>query len=242
MKEIYYIGLAIISFILIGCGGGGTTTEAVNNEKTISGKVIGISDGDTITVLDADKVQYKIRLSCIDTPEKGQDFGTRAKEVLSSMIWNRQVNVQYSKTDQYGRLIGTVSMGSLLVNYEQVKQGMAWAYRKYCQDCKYYDAEKYARNNMIGIWSKPNPIPPWEWRKDSVGSKNIDWSYLYNDTCTIPTTSNGGDEGSSGNTCGSKKYCNQMNSCDEAYFYYQSCGLDRLDGDKDGVPCESLCG
>jgi len=246
MKIMHTLYIAMAAMIITACGGGSggggipsSPQVPQDTTQTLFGKVVSIADGDTITVLDADNTEHKIRLSCIDAPERGQDFGTRSKDELASMVAGSNVTVEYTEKDKYERILGDVNNGSILSNLEQVKRGMAWVYRKYCDKCDYYDAEVYARNNMLGIWSQPNPIPPWEWRKDEEGSKTKDWTYLYNDTCSVDTPPNNGGDGY---TCGSKRYCTEMNSCDEAMYYFETCNLDRLDGDNDGIPCESLCG
>ncbi len=100
------------------------------NAETITGLVVGIADGDTITVLDADKVQHKIRLAGIDAPEKKQPFGNRSKESLSALAFDKTVNVETSKRDRYGRQIGKVLVNGRDVNLVQVERGMAWFYRR----------------------------------------------------------------------------------------------------------------
>jgi len=223
------------------CDKKSNTQPAIGNQKTISGKVISIADGDTLTILDNQKVSHKIRLNCIDTPESNQDFGTRAKKELNALVGGKNITVEYTEKDKYGRILGTIENGSQLINLEQVKRGMAWVYRKYCNNCEYFEAEKQARANMLGVWSQPNPVPPWEFRKDPTGAKDKDWTYLYQDTCTAHQTPVSNGHNNDGYSCGTKRYCTQMNSCDEAFFYYETCGVKRLDGDHDGVPCESLC-
>ncbi len=99
--------------------------------ETITGRVVGVVDGDTITVLDADKVQHKIRLSGIDAPEKKQPFGNRSKESLSALAFDKTVNVETSKRDRYGRQIGKVLVNGRDVNPVQVERGMASFYRQY---------------------------------------------------------------------------------------------------------------
>lgn len=101
------------------------------NAETITGRVVSVADGDTITVLDGDKVQHKIRLAGIDAPEKKQAFGNRSKESLSAMAFDKTVDVETGKRDRYGRQIGKVLVNGQDVNLVQVERGMAWFYRKY---------------------------------------------------------------------------------------------------------------
>ena len=140
------------------------------NAETITGRVVGVADGDTITVLDADKVQHKIRLAGIDAPEKKQAFGNRSKESLSALAFDKTVNVETSKRDRYGRQIGKVLVNGQDVNLVQVERGMAWFYRKYQReqspnDQKLYEAaEDTARADKRGLWRDADPMPPWEFR------------------------------------------------------------------------------
>lgn len=137
---------------------------------TLEGWVVGVHDGDTITVLDADKRQHKIRLAGIDAPESKQSFGTRSKQHLSDLVFNKPVTVQWSKRDRYDRIVGVVIVNGGDVNLEQVRAGMAWWYRQYAKEQpagsrqSYEIAENDARTKEQGLWSDSNPIPPWEWR------------------------------------------------------------------------------
>jgi endonuclease YncB( thermonuclease family) len=132
--------------------------------ETITAKVVSITDGDTLRIL-VGKEQVKIRLAGIDAPEKGQAFGTKAKEVLDNMVKGKTVNVETQGLDMYGRTIGTITIDGLNVNLELVKQGMAWRYTKYDKEKIYLQAEKEARQAMRGLWADKDPIAPWEWRK-----------------------------------------------------------------------------
>lgn len=138
---------------------------------TIEGRVVGVADGDTITVLDADKVQHKIRLSGIDAPEKNQDFGNRSKQSLSDLVFSKVVTVETDKTDRYGREVGKVLVNGLDANLEQVQRGFAWHYKAYqreqtTNDRKLYDyAESDARSARRGLWRDANPEPPWDYRQ-----------------------------------------------------------------------------
>jgi len=138
--------------------------------ETLSGVVIGVADGDTLTVLDADKVQHKIRLAGIDAPEKMQAFGNRSKESLSDLVFEKTVNVETNKRDRYRREIGKVLVNGRDVNLVQVERGMAWFYRKYQReqspnDRKLYEAaEDAAKDGKKGLWRDTDPVPPWEFR------------------------------------------------------------------------------
>jgi endonuclease YncB( thermonuclease family) len=138
--------------------------------ETVTGRVVGVADGDTITVLDAVKVQHKIRLAGIDAPEKKQAFGNRSKELLSDMVFDKTVNVETEKRDRYGRQIGKVLVNGLDVNLVQVERGMAWFYRQYQReqtpnDRRLYEAaEDTAKAEKRGLWQDLSPVPPWEFR------------------------------------------------------------------------------
>lgn len=129
------------------------------------GKVIKITDGDTIIVITENQQQIKIRLDGIDCPESKQDFGTSAKQAVSELCFGKQVKVVYSSKDRYGRILGTVYIGNKNVNKELLRMGLAWHYIQFNNDKELAKLEQEARNKKIGLWSHPNPIPPWEFRK-----------------------------------------------------------------------------
>ena len=144
-----------------------TSCHAAN----IDGIVVGVADGDTVTVLDADKVQHKIRLSGIDAPEKSQAYGNQSKESISDLVYFKAVTVETEKKDRYGRDVGKVLVNGVDVNLEQVQRGFAWHYKAYereqsANDRKLYDlTENEARAARRGLWRDAEPIPPWEFRK-----------------------------------------------------------------------------
>lgn len=132
----------------------------------IVGKVVGVSDGDTLTVLDSGNRQYKIRLSAIDAPEKNQPFGMRSKQALSSLCFGKGARVTPLQKDRYGRTVADVDCGGRNVNEEQIRAGMAWVYRKYAKGYgDLYRLEDEARMGQRGLWVDLEPVPPWEWRK-----------------------------------------------------------------------------
>ena len=137
----------------------------------LSGKVVRVSDGDSITVLDSGNQQHKIRLMGIDAPEKGQLFGTKSRESLSSMVAGRHVTVAWQKKDRYGRVLGVVFVENRDVGLVQIERGFAWHYKAYQRDQSakdargYAESEEAARTARRGLWADRKPVPPWEYRK-----------------------------------------------------------------------------
>ena len=132
------------------------------------GKVVKVSDGDTVTILTSDKTQHKIRLNDIDAPEKKQAFGNKSKDNLAKYIAGKTVTVQYQKKDKYKRILGTFYYNNTDINLQQVKDGYAWVYKKYSNNQTYYKAEKLARDKRVGLWIDKNPLEPWEFRKQKT--------------------------------------------------------------------------
>lgn len=130
-------------------------------------QVVGIQDGDTITVLTKNKKQYKIRLAHIDCPGKGQPFGNNAKQFTSDFCFKQTVSVLHNgKKDRNGRVIGVVinEQGENL-NKALVQAGLAWHFAKYSDDVSYAQLETEARNARLGLWQEEDAVAPWLWRK-----------------------------------------------------------------------------
>lgn len=206
----------------------------------LAGKVVGVTDGDTLTLLSAGNVQTRVRLAEIDAPEKSQPYGDRAKQALSDLTFNKDVRVEVVDTDRYGRTVGKIFVGSMAVNTELVRQGAVWVYRQYLRDQSLLAIEDEARAARRGLWALPEAqrVPPWEWRHAGRGHDSPP------DTSSPPTSIRepaAQPSGTGNYHCEGKHTCSQMSSCAEARFYLQQCGATRLDGDGDGVPCEKLC-
>jgi endonuclease YncB( thermonuclease family) len=131
----------------------------------LRGKVVSIADGDTITVLDANKKQHKVRLTGIDAPEKKQAFGAKSKDRLGELVADKDVVVEWKENDTYGRTLGKVRQGPLDVNLQMIKDGMAWHYRRYSKSAELSMAEAEAKAGKKGLWVDPSPVPPWEFRR-----------------------------------------------------------------------------
>lgn len=134
--------------------------------QNIEGRVVGIIDGDTLTLLTQENRQIKVRLSEIDAPESSQPYGDKAKKALSDLVFGKEVKVVNEGIDKYGRTIGRIYVGDMDVSAAMVSQGAAWVYRKYSRDLKLLNLESFAKNSGQGIWKLPEDqrVPPWEWR------------------------------------------------------------------------------
>lgn len=136
----------------------------------LSGQVVRVADGDTITILPPGRQQVRIRLAEIDAPEKKQAFGQRAKDFTSSLVAGRVVSVQVRDLDRYGRVVGEVFLpDGRSVNRLLVENGFAWWYRQYSRDMSLGELEAKAKAERRGLWRDPNPMPPWEWRRQKRG-------------------------------------------------------------------------
>src|SRR5262249_10928423 len=131
-----------------------------------TGPVVSVLDGDTIEVLHNTHPE-RIRLTGIDCPEKGQAFGTRAKQATSALVFSRDVVLHTHGRDKYGRTLADVLLpDGTNINHELVKAGWCWWYRKYApRNSELETLEKDARAAKKGLWADPHPVPPWDWRK-----------------------------------------------------------------------------
>lgn len=197
-------------------------------ERELSCKVVGISDGDTLTCL-YNFTQLKVRLQYIDAPESAQPFGNRAKQALSALAYKKTVRLQISGYDKYQRQLAVVWDGSKNINLALVEQGMAWAYRE--TQPLYQQAETAAKSRKIGLWRDSNPINPADWRavKRSNSAENWQRNALF-----APASL------SSGINCSVKKSCKQLGDYPNALRHFQQCGWRELDGNNDGIPCNQL--
>ena len=186
--------------------------------EVLNGRVEHVVDGDTLDLV-VGRTKHRIRLADIDTPEKGQNWGSSSKQALEVAVLYRDVSVHVSDRDRYGRLVGKVWLDGRDINRQLVEQGHAWAYRQYLTDETLLQVEATARDQRRGLWSIAGPVAPWLWRRGT----------------RAPTLTFAGGE------LAEKNYCGDMSSCEEAYRYFTQGGLARLDGDGDGIPCESLC-
>lgn len=132
-----------------------------------TGQVVSVTDGDTIKVMH-DGVETKVRLYGVDTPEKKQAYGKKAKEFTASLVAGKKVDVDPIDQDRYGRTVGIVTATGQSLNKSLVKNGYAWVYQKYCHraECKSWTSEEaQARSAKLGLWADQKPVPPWEWRR-----------------------------------------------------------------------------
>lgn len=186
-----------------------------------------VVDGDTLTVQVPGKPPQKIRLIDIDAPESDQPYGPESRAKLVALIARSDVRIETHGADAYGRLLGRVFIGDADLNAELVRSGAAWVFRRHSDDPALLALEREARAKKRGLWALPEAerVPPWRWR--------------HPDRADDPGRATPKQSGPF--RCGDKTYCREMSSCAEARFYLESCGATKLDGNRDGKPCEVLC-
>ena len=216
------IGALFAAVLLLpGCAAGSGPAPASSAEPRIfDGRVVGITDGDTLTLL-VGRRQVRVRLAQIDAPESDQPYGKKAKAALSALAFGKQAHVEVVDIDRYGRTVGEVFVDGINVNREMVREGHAWAYTKYSNTTEIIEFEASARAAKQGLWALPENQrePPWLWRHSPRAPRPKSGPLA----------------------CGARTYCSEMASCEEARFYFEQCGVHSLDGNGDGIPCESLC-
>lgn len=194
--------------------------------------VVQVRDGDSLVVQSGGQ-EVGVRLAYIDAPAFDQTHGKKASVVLRSLVGGRRVRLDPIGGDVHRRIVARVLSGDRDVNAEMVWRGFAWVRREFPHPRELARLEDRARAARRGLWATAEPVPPWVWRKKSSGKNG--------------RTEAGGSKRAAASPgvpavqCGAKRYCRQMTSCKEARAYLRRCGLRRLDGDRDGVPCEKLC-
>jgi len=136
-------------------------------QDTLTAKVVGIKDGDTVVVLDSLNNQITLRLAEVDCPEKSQPFGTKSKQFTSDQIYLKTIKYVVTDTDRYGRSIAMIyyDEDNKYLSAEIIKAGMGWHYKRYSTSKELALIEENAKKNKIGLWIENNPIEPSEWRK-----------------------------------------------------------------------------
>jgi endonuclease YncB( thermonuclease family) len=139
--------------------------EPSPSATVLVGRVVSVTDGDTIDLLDENKTTHRIRLHGIDAPERAQPFSRRSRQHLADAVFGREVDVEVLGKDKYGRTIGRVLVEGDDVCLSLIRAGLAWHYVRYDQSPEYAAAEAAARAAKRGLWLDPHAIPPWDWRQ-----------------------------------------------------------------------------
>jgi len=167
---MYFIpGVAIVAAVIA------LIAPAAATAVELDGTIVGVADGDTITLLDASKAQHRIRLDGIDAPERAQPYGQRARQSLAELVHGRSARADCPKVDRYGRAVCRVIVDGVDVGLEQLRRGFAWHYVKYAHEqraedrANYARAERDARATHTGLWSFSTPTPPWDYRRTQKG-------------------------------------------------------------------------
>ena len=225
MKFIRFLILLSLSAI-------SSFSYADTNEK-ISCKVVGITDGDTLTCLHK-RTQLKVRLLYIDAPESAQPYGNKAKQALANLVFKQRVTLHSDGYDRYQRILAVVYDGQARnINLQLVKKGMAWAYRE--TQPIYENAMLKAKQEKQGLWQDKSPINPAEWRKAQSSDKRSDsgwnWQTIWKNRPLAKA---------SAIDCSKTLHCNDFSDYRSAKRYFDQCGSKTMDGNHDGIPCNKL--
>jgi len=185
--------------------------------------VVRVVDGDSLVVESAGR-EVDVRLAFIDAPERDQPFGEQAAAALARLAGEREVRLALVSGGAYRRIVAEVFAGDRNLGEELVRAGLAWVRQAYSPPRALLELAAQARTARRGLWAEPDPMPPWMWRaarREQAGARRTE------QIATPPVR------------CGSKRYCREMVTCEEAFGYQRQCALDTLDGD--GIPCEALC-
>ncbi|MDX1431385.1 MAG: thermonuclease family protein [Gammaproteobacteria bacterium] len=188
-------------------------------------RVVRVKDGDSIVVRSGDN-EVDVRIADIDAPELDQAYGKVAKAALDGLVGERDVRLELVGGDRYRRIVANVFVEGLDAAELLVGQGYAWVRRAYTSSSRLIRLEDEARRARRGLWADAEPIPPWFWRQ-GVRRPGAEPTQRASSAFTVE--------------CGAKRYCHEMGSCEEAVAYLYKCRVDTIDGDGDGIPCESLC-
>ena len=200
-------------------------------------RVVRVKDGDSLVIASGGG-QVDVRLADIDAPEYRQPHGDAARAALQALVDGREVRLQLVGGDAYRRIVAHVFAAGVDVNAEMVRRGHAWVRRAYDPAPRLIAAEDAARAERLGLWAQAAPTPPWEWRRRKRSPRAAAARAAPPDRVD-PATVAAADALQV--ECGTKRYCREMASCEEALAFLRQCGLGTIDGDKDGMPCEALC-
>lgn len=165
------LGRWVLGFVVALALSAQVDARTVKPDKVVEGRIVSVTDGDTVDLLTDDLVQQRIRLRGIDAPEKRQAFGNRSKQALSALVFGRRVAVAYSKVDRHKRWVGRITVGDVDVSRAMIAQGMAWHYAFYELEqpaeerAGDAEAEQVARMERRGLWVDSEPTPPWDFRR-----------------------------------------------------------------------------
>ena len=227
------VGLALVA-------GGACPISATDPPAgAVTGRAVRVVDGDTV-VFRVGGDELRVRLSEIDAPELSQPYGTASKAALESLLGSRPVDIVVVDIDRYDRSVVEIYRGDVSLNHEMVRLGHAWAYTRYAKTIDIIEREDEARAAQRGLWRLPegDREPPWLWRAEGRRASRKDSARK---PPKATAASRPGRSPAFEVACGTKRYCREMVSCAEALAYLEMCGLTTIDGDRDGVPCESLC-
>ncbi|MDO4569283.1 MAG: thermonuclease family protein [Planctomycetia bacterium] len=163
-------------------------TPSLFANDILSGRVVRVFDGDTIEVLDDTLTTHRVRFQAIDAPEKDQDFGSASRKHLHTLVYGKTVRVLVDKRDKYERVVGRIWLGDVDIEEEMLAAGLAWHYTNFNEEKKLAAAQKMAQEKKIGLWSRKDRIPPWEFRQRARSQREKSTTSFFPDKRQLQTT------------------------------------------------------
>ena len=186
--------------------------------EQLTGKVVGVTDGDTVTLF-VNRTPIKVRLDGIDAPETAQSYGNKSKQALAAMVFGKTIVLKKTGTDKYGRTLGVIMLGGADMNAKMIEDGWAWHYKAYNKESRLASLETKAKSGRRGLWADVNhPLAPWDYRSGQRAP-------------TVRTTQPIGSIG--GYWLNSSSNVRHNSGCK----YYKNTKRGRACGPNDGKPC-----
>jgi len=204
--------------------------------KSVQGLVTQVTDGDSVWLTPPGKPPLEVRLRDIDAPESCQPWGAEARQALADLVLNKVATLQVSGRDSYGRTVGALSIDDLNVSRHLVENGHAWSVRTRWDQGPLVKQEKMARALSRGLHGSPGAIQPKDFRTRHGACAPGQAPTSQSAPVDLPQRVSAAP--ASTFRCDGRTHCSQMSSCSEARYFLANCPGVKMDGDRDGIPCE----
>ena len=216
----------------------------------LEGRIDRVTDGDSVWLSPATGPRVEVRLLGIDAPEGCQEWGPESRRALEELALGREARVQTKGRDTHGRTLGTLFVDDVNINQRQVEEGHAWSMRFKWDQGPYVKQERMAKALNRGLFASGGAVMPRDFRRDhgpcQAGEQPSRPAAMPAAPAALPPAAPPAapptQPSAAANTawrCDGRTRCSQMRSCEEATFFLRNCPGVQMDGDGNGIPCES---